>query len=181
MTRITKTLTLTIGVIAAFAVLTFLMFSFASNAEAHQAGARAVGSKLEVSIADSGRVIVRGAEVTDISTDEIRARTEWGGTSLTWTVDTNADTVFVTKSGSGSDLDEISVGDYISFSGALNEDQATLTVTADAVKNWSLDGERDHDTRAELRTELRAEAKNGWGKFMSNLPVFGWFKDHNNR
>lgn len=177
MTTTAKTIVLTLGTVAAFAALTFLMFSFTTQVEAYNGGAKSVGSKLEVSIADSGRVIVRGAEVTAVSDNTIRAETEWGATSLQWTINTDAGTDFVTKHGSGSDLDDIAVGQYVSFSGVIDGSGSALTVDADAVKNWSLDGgSATTTTKAELRAEARAEAKNGWGKFMSELKAFSWFK-----
>lgn len=176
MTTTAKTLALTLGTALAFAALTFLMFSFTVPVEAHGGDAKPAGSKLEVSIADTGRVIVRGAEVTSVSNDMLRAQTKWGSTVLTWSIDTNGDTVFVTRSGSGSELADIEVGQVVSFSGMIDGSGTALTVDADTVKNWSIDGSRDAATRAEFRTELRAEAKNGWGKFMSNLPVFSWLK-----
>ena len=176
MTTTAKTIALTLGTIAAFAALTFLMFSFTPPVEAHNGGAKSVGSKLEVSIADNGRVIVRGAEVTSVSGGTIRAETEWGATSLQWTVNTDAGTDFVTKSGSGSELDDIAVGQYVSFSGMIDGSGTALTVDADTVKNWSLDGGTATTTKAELRAEARAEAKNGWGKFMSELKAFSWLR-----
>ncbi|HWH16096.1 MAG TPA: hypothetical protein VNU25_00690 [Candidatus Paceibacterota bacterium] len=176
MTTTTKTIALTLGVIAAFAALTLLMFSFTAPVEAYNGGAKSVGSKLEVSIADSGRVIVRGAEVASVSDGVIRAETTWGATALTWYVETDADTSFVTKAGSGSELEDIAVGQYVSFSGMIDGSGTALTVDADAVKNWSLDDDRATSTKAELRAEARAEAKNGWGKFISNLAPFHWFK-----
>ena len=175
MTTAAKTIALTLGTVAAFAALTFLMFSFTTQVEAYTGGAKSVGSKLEVSIADSGRVIVRGAEVTSVSGDTIRAETEWGATSLQWTINTDSDTDFVTKRGSGSNLADIAVGQYVSFSGMIDGSGSGLTVDADAVKNWSLEGGAATTTKAELRAEARAEAKNGWGKFMSELKAFTWF------
>jgi len=176
MTTTAKTIVLTLGAVVAFAALTFLMFSFTTQVEAYSGGAKSVGSKLEVSIADSGRVIVRGAEVTAVSDSVIRAETEWGATALTWNIETDAETDFVTKHGSGSDLDDIAVGQYISFSGMIDGSGTALTVDADTVKNWSLESGYATTTKAELRAEARAEAKNGWGKFMSNLAPFNWFK-----
>ena len=180
MTTVTKTIAFTLAIAAAFAAVTFFMFSFTQNVEAHSDDAKAVGSKLELSITDGGRVIVRGAEVTEISGDVIRARTEWGATAFTWNIDTSGDTDFVTKSGSGSELADIEVGQVVSFSGVIDQNASAFTVDADVVKNWSLSGDSDAKTRAELRTEVRAEAKNGWGKFMSSLKGFNWF-GHNNR
>lgn len=176
MTTTAKTIAFTLGIAAAFAALLLLMFSFTVPVEAHDGGAKSVGSKLEVSIADSGRVIVRGAEVTSVSGGVIRAETEWGATALSWNIETDADTDFVSKQGSGSEFEDIAVGQYLSFSGMIDGSGTALTVDADTVKNWSLDDGPATTTKAELRAEARAEAKNGWGKFISNLAPFHWFK-----
>lgn len=167
MNRLIRSLSLSaLVLLAGLAVVGVLMFAFAQNAEAENKGPRAVGSKLEVAISDNGRVIVRGAEVTEISGDTIRVKTEWGATELLWRVDTNNDTAFVEKSGSGSELSDISVGDYVSFSGEINEGEPVFTVSADAVKNWSLGEE------PKIRAEAKVHAKTGWGNWMN---AFSWF------
>lgn len=179
MNRTKKSLLASTAVLTAgLAVAGVLMFAFVQNVEARNSGPRAVGSKLEVAISDNGRVIVRGAEVTEISGDRIQARTEWGATTLTWRVDTDSDTDFVMKSGSGSELTDVSIGDYVSFSGQVDESEATLTVDADAVKNWSVDD--DSRIRAEARADAKVEAKKGWGEW-KNFPFFNWFKDKDAR
>ena len=167
----------TLSLFAAFAVLLaglavagMLMFAFVERVQARDNGPRAVGSKLEVAISDNGRVIVRGAEVTNISGATVRARTEWGASALTWTIDTDTDTDFVQKSGSGSDLDDISVGDYVSFSGQLDESADAFTIDADVVKNWSLE-EDDSRSRAEAKAEMKTKNWGGW----KNFPIFNWF------
>ncbi|MES2931775.1 MAG: hypothetical protein V4682_03755 [Patescibacteria group bacterium] len=149
-----------------------LMFAFVQNAEARNSGPHAVGSKLEVAISDNGRVIVRGAEVTEISGDTIRARTEWGATALTWTIRTDGDTDFVTKGGSGSGLDDVSTGDYVSFSGQVLESESAFTVDADAVRNWSLESDKDD---SHVRAEAKVEAKARWDEW-KKFPIFNWFK-----
>jgi len=153
------------------------MFAFAESAEARKAGARAAGSGLEVMIHDNGRVLVRGAEVTDIDGSVITSRTEWGAGALTWTVRTG-DADFVRKDGTGIDRDDIADGDYISFSGTLDEDAAAFAVDADVVKNWSLDdsADREEDLRAkiEARIEARADDAGRWNGWLKSLPVLGW-------
>ncbi len=106
---------------------------------ADSAGARAVGSPLEAYISSNGTIVVRGAQVTDISGDTLIAETDFGDATVTWRVDTDANTKYVSRVGSGSDFDDISDGDYISFSGDL-QSGSTLTVDAGVVKNWSLVG-----------------------------------------
>lgn len=92
-----------------------------------------------VSIGGNGLVLVRGAEVTARSTGSITAETSWDDAVLTWTVDTDGDTVYVNAHGSASSRDDIEEGDMISFSGTL---EGTLRVDADTVRNWS-DGNTD--------------------------------------
>lgn len=178
MNRMTKSLLASLAVLTAgLAVTGMLMFAFVQNAEAKNSGPHAVGSKLEVAISDNGRVIVRGAEVIEVSGDMIRARTEWGATALSWAVRTDSETDFVSKEGSGSDLGDVAIGDYVSFSGQLNESQSSFTVDADAVRNWSLDSDGDNDRiRAEARAEAKVEVKNRWDEW-KKLPIFNWFKD----
>lgn len=183
MNRTLKSLFVSLAVLlAGLAAIGLLMFAFVQNAEAHGAGARAVGSKLEVAISDGGRTVVRGAEVTDISGDVIRARTEWGQSSLTWNIETDSNTDFVVKDGSGSDIDDISVGDYVSFSGMLNESASTFTVDADVVKNWSEPGKSaEAHERNEARAEARAEVKARWGDWMRGMPILKWFNGDKDR
>lgn len=156
------------AVALALAATGLLMFAFVQSAEA-QTGPRSVGSKLEVAISDSGRTIVRGAEVLEVSGDTIRARTEWGSSSLTWNIETDSDTDFVLKSGAGSDRDDIEAGDYVSFSGMLDGSGSLFTVDADVVKNWSQEDNAGRD-RIEARAEAKAEVKAGFGNWLR-----GWF------
>lgn len=102
---------------------------------------RAVGSSIEVMISQNGRVVVRGAQVTQVSGSTLTARTMWNDTSITWTVRTDSDTDFVRKSGSAADISDIDTGDYVSFSGNFAGSGA-FTVDADVVKNWSLSENR---------------------------------------
>ena len=97
---------------------------------------RRASQRVEVAIADSGNVLVRGAKVTAISGSTITAVTTAGASTLTWTVTTDGSTSFVTSTGSGSSLAQISVGDTISFAGALSG--TGLSVKATAVKDWTL-------------------------------------------
>lgn len=142
MNKITKTL-LESGVIlaAGLALVGALMFAFAQNANADSGkrGPHEVGSTLEVIINDSGKAVVRGAEVTAVNDSSITARTQWDEASVTWTVRTDGDTQYLRKNGAGADHDDIEVGDYVSFSGAITGGSASaFTIDADVVKNWSM-------------------------------------------
>lgn len=167
-----KSILLSLAVfLSGLAITSILMFAFVADAEARSQGPHTVGSKLEIAISDAGRVIVRGAQVTQVSGSTITARTEWGPTALTWTIITDTETDFVTKGGSGSDLDSLSVGHYVSFSGQLDDSSASFMVDADAVRNWSLEGE------ASARAEAKTDTKSRWSEW-KHFPFFTWFKEN---
>ena len=158
---------------AVIGVMSMLAPSFA-QAEQNASKERAAGMKAQVALSADGNALVRGAEVTEVSGDTIRARNEWGSAVLAWTVRTDDGTGFYEKGGSDSDLDEIEVGDVISFSGMLDQGTTALTVRADAVRNWSLDTDDDKRAHAEARVEAKAETKTNWG-WVKKMPIFGWF------
>lgn len=126
----------TVVLVAAFAVAP--VYALANGGKADRTFApRSVGSTLEVMIADNGKTTVRGAKVTDVSGNTITAQTIWDASSITWTVRTDGDTDFIQKNGSGSSIEDIEDGDYVSFSGTLSSG-SSFSVDADVVKNWSL-------------------------------------------
>ncbi|MDO8522866.1 MAG: DUF5666 domain-containing protein [bacterium] len=101
--------------------------------------AQAVGSTLEIHVTDSGRVLVRGAKVTSISGSTINATATWGSAVFNWGVVTDSSTEWVRRSGGNSSISEVSVGDFISFQGALDTTVASpITVKAKVVKDWSI-------------------------------------------
>ena len=99
--------------------------------------ARSVGSTLEVHITNGGKVLVRGAQVTALGTNSITATTTWGGTVMTWTVNTDGSTKYARRFGGNSGMSEIAVGDYISFQGSLTGTGSNMTVLAKNIKDWS--------------------------------------------
>ncbi len=103
-----------------------------------QREARMLGSTLEVHINDNGTVLVRGAKVTAVSGNSITAVSSWGSTTLVWTVNVDANTQFVRRSGGASNVGEVTVGDSISFHGSLLTNSNGLVVSARVVKDWSL-------------------------------------------
>jgi len=174
MTKRTTTFITTVAALAGLAAAVSLMFAFSTQAQADSDKSKA-GSGLEVMISSNGRTLVRGAEVTSVSGSFVTARTDWGETALTWSVRTDSDTNFVTKKGSSAGLDDIEAGDMVSFSGFLDEDAGAFAVSADVVKNWSLD-EDDTDRRGvEARIEAKAEMKSRWDEWKHRFPVLGWF------
>ncbi len=97
---------------------------------------RHASQRVEVAITDSGNILVRGAKVTGISGTTLTVTTTAGASTLSWTVTTDASTSFVTSAGSGSSLGQVSVGDTVSFAGALSG--TGLSVKATAVKDWTI-------------------------------------------
>ena len=97
-----------------------------------------LGSTLEVHINNNGEVLVRGAKVTAITSSSLTATNTWGAAALSWTVNTDANTTFIRRSGGQSSLGEISVGDVISFNGTLVTTAPAFTVQARVVKDFSI-------------------------------------------
>ncbi len=106
------------------------------NGKSPGARLRANNQGVEVALNASGNVLVRGAKVIGISGSTLTVMTTAGASTLSWAVTADASTVFVTSSGSDSSLGAISVGDTVSFAGALSG--TGLTVKATAVKDWTL-------------------------------------------
>lgn len=102
----------------------------------HKLEANKKGSTLEVNIGNDGKVLVRGAKVTSVTGSTIMALTEWNGASLSWTVNTDANSKFIKRSGGASNISEVKAGDFVSFSGSLMAG-TTFTVQAKHIKNWS--------------------------------------------
>ncbi|MBU1292578.1 hypothetical protein KJ819_00740 [Patescibacteria group bacterium] len=152
-----------------------LMFAFAHNAQAKDSERVRAGSPLEVIISDNGRVLVRGAEITSVGGADIIARSEWGQSSLTWTVRTDSDTSFVQKKGPSLQIGDFEDGDFISFSGVLNTETSAFTVDADSVKNWS------QELEAQVHTKAKVEVNEKWSGWKGKLPFLNWFKERNDK
>lgn len=97
---------------------------------------RPLVQRVEIAITDSGNVLVRGASVTGINGATLTVTTTAGASTLSWAVTTDSSTTFVTSRGSSSSLGTISVGDTVSFAGALTG--TGLSVKANVVKDWTL-------------------------------------------
>ncbi|MEJ0053644.1 MAG: hypothetical protein WDN10_02870 [bacterium] len=133
----------TTGTIAAglaFAVLPAFALAHDDNSDNNLKIPAIDKTTVSISISGNGSTLVRGAKVTDISDDVITAVTAVNGTSLTWRIDTDADTDFVEADSSGSSLGAISDGDYVSFSGMLD---GAFEVNADTVRDWSIGEAKD--------------------------------------
>lgn len=96
------------------------------------------GTTLEVHINDNGTVLVRGAKVTSVSGTVINATTAWGSANLNWQVSTNSGTHYMNKNGGSNSLSGVTVGDFLSFNGAITSStNGSFAVTATNVKDWS--------------------------------------------
>ncbi len=120
--------------------------------------AHSLGSTLEVHIGDDGKVLVRGAKVTSVSGTTVNATTTWGSVVMNWAITTDGNTEFVRRFGGASGVSEISVNDFVSFSGMILTTTASpITVQAKVLKNWSV--QRAHATFNGSVTSINADAK----------------------
>ncbi|MDO8664304.1 MAG: hypothetical protein Q7K44_02020 [Candidatus Liptonbacteria bacterium] len=109
------------------------------NGEKQLKEARSVGSTLEIHITDNGKTLIRGAKVTSVSGNTINASATWGSVVFNWAVVTDSSTEFIRRYGSASKISEISIGDFISFQGALDTTVGSpVTVKARIIKDWSI-------------------------------------------
>lgn len=95
-------------------------------------------SGAQVSIAPSGQVIVRDAEVISISGRTIIAKSAWGAMGITWRVETSGSTRFVPESTSAEAIKAIKPGDLIAFSGEVDTSSGQASVRATVVRDASL-------------------------------------------
>ena len=137
--NITKKFSAGVASVAVASVLAFLPVVASAN-EGNRGDKNenrsAATQRVEVAINASGNVLVRGAKVTGISGSTLTVTTTAGASTLSWAVTTDGSTAFVTSVGAGSSLAQISVGDTVSFAGALTG--TGLSVKATAVKDWTL-------------------------------------------
>ena len=117
---------------------TLLIMPSAASAQSGKNKAPLSAPGISVSIDATGRALVRGAEITNISGSTLTAKMGWGNTALTWTVVTNGDTDVIANNGQGAALGDLHVGDSVSFSGSIDQSAGAFTVRADTVRNWSL-------------------------------------------
>lgn len=100
---------------------------------------RAAGSTLEVRVNDNGNVQVEGAKVASISGNTINAVTNFGSYAINWALKVS-DAKIVRRYDAKASLAEISVGDYISFSGNMDTaaSAGAVAVNAKHIKDWSI-------------------------------------------
>lgn len=92
-----------------------------------------------VQVLHTGKVMVRGAKVTDTSGSTITAVTSLNSFNVTWTVSTDNSTEFVRMEGGRGTSSEIAKDHIISFEGMLVAASGTQpTVLAKVVRDWSI-------------------------------------------
>jgi hypothetical protein len=91
--------------------------------------------QVDVSIGSQGRVVVHGATVTGVSSSTVTATTNWGGTTITWSVNTsNAQITY--KGGRDAQAGVIAAGDAINFEGTFAP-TGSFAVNAKTVRDLS--------------------------------------------
>ncbi len=104
---------------------------------AHAAAEASSGAKapmLEMHIANNGLVLLRGAHVLSISGTTIRVALAWGENNLTWNVNTEYNTQFLTTAGEKRVLADIRIGDIVTVTGMLVSGGTEPTVNAAFVR-----------------------------------------------
>ena len=93
---------------------------------------------LKVEMLHTGKVLVRGAKVTNIATSTITAVTSWGAASITWIVNIDNSTGIIRRNGGSGSLSEIAKDHIVSFEGQLVTAASQMTVNARVVRDWSV-------------------------------------------
>lgn len=115
---------MSIRIPVSIAIMVLALFSvsgshaFADSKKGEGSFIRAESGK-QVLITETGKILVRGAEVTSVSGSTITAKTTLGAVTLTWTVNTGSTTAFSVSEASGKSIADITTGDRISFAGML--------------------------------------------------------------
>lgn len=117
------------------AMMSGLVFAWTANV------AHADTAAPQVSIANTGQVIVRDAKVLYISGNTIVARSSWGAMEITWTIVTSGSTRFVPDADSTLAIKAIKAGDLIDFSGEIDASSGLASVRARVVKDNALQKE----------------------------------------
>lgn len=125
------------ALLGALFALTLLPFGAYADSNKNKISKGLGETGVEVNIGSNGGVLVRGAQVTGVSSSTIDAKTSLGASVLSWVVKTDGSTEFTTVGGANTGLSGIAVGDTISFRGTLDQAVSGLTVNAKIVKDWS--------------------------------------------
>ncbi len=88
----------------------------------------------EMHIADNGLALLRGAAVDSIADGVIHCTLSFDGVAFGWTIDTDANTQFITDTGEKGALADIRNGSSISVTGALKGGGDQPTIEAQYVR-----------------------------------------------
>jgi hypothetical protein len=88
----------------------------------------------EMHIANNGLMLLRGAEVLSLSGSSIKVDVSWSSGTLTWTLMTNNNTVFLTSTGQKATMEDIKVGDYLTVTGTMYNTGSEPTIAAKYVR-----------------------------------------------
>jgi len=112
--------------------------SASGQAAAEIAAAEASPAKktpiLEVHIANTGLMLLRGARVVSISGTVIRVGMTWDSADFVWMLETNYNTKFTTSKGEKGALKDIEVGDIVTVTGQLTGGDAEPTIDTEFVR-----------------------------------------------
>ncbi|KKW20010.1 MAG: hypothetical protein UY63_C0003G0023 [Parcubacteria group bacterium GW2011_GWA2_51_10] len=137
--RATQFVSRNVILVLAGAVIALALGVAVANAASNNVGVNISGqTKTEMHIAPSGQVLVRGAKVTAVASSTITSTVSFGSVNLAFVVKTDGSTHFVNRNERRASASDVSVGDTINFSGALDTSVSSLTVNARVVKNVSL-------------------------------------------
>lgn len=97
------------------------------------------GSKVSVSINNNGKVDIGGAKITAINnaSTTITVFTGWGTSGQTYTVNVSQAS-WVRRYNYETTIAEVSVGDYVSFTGTVDKTAAGFVIKADKIKDHSI-------------------------------------------
>lgn len=121
-----------------------LLLAFASStavpvlASAASFNPASAGVELSVSMGADGSARVSGARVRQVTDAGVVAETLWGSGKITWTIQTDETTPIYRKSGAKIALTDVTPGDYVSFTGKIEQNKPPFTVDADSMRDWSI-------------------------------------------
>jgi hypothetical protein len=96
----------------------------------------------EITIARTGLIALRGAEVVAVDGPILTVQTEWGSVNFTWTVHTDTTkyekryfgTKFIDSEGERISPSEVEVGDFVTVSGTLAGEHEQPTIHAETIR-----------------------------------------------
>jgi hypothetical protein len=105
-----------------------------ASAAGASSGAAVKNPMHEITIANSGLVLLRGARVVSITGNTIRVELSWGSDSFAWDVHTRYTTLYFASTGAKETLSDIQPGDTVTVTGNLSADNFSNSVDADYVR-----------------------------------------------